>query len=92
MKWYEKFKVGQKVRVIKKVLVWRLPGGGGSGWNSCYMDKTIGNVYEIRKIDKHTGYQLWPEGKAGMGYWYPVESLAPERVKGQQLLFNFMTP
>ena len=92
MKWYEKFKVGRKVRVIKKVRVWKLCGGGGTCWNSAYMDKTIGNVYEIRKIDKHIGYQLGTRGEVPMDYWYPAESLALDRVKGEQLLFNFMTP
>ena len=91
MEWYEKFKVGQKVRVVKKVLVWKLPDGGGTGWNPHYMDKTIGNVYEIREIRKRTGYQLGTgEGGLPMNYWYPVESLVLERVKGEQLLFSFM--
>ena len=90
MKWYEKFKVGQKVRIIKKVSTWILPGGGGTKWSSRYMDGTIGKVYEIRRIDRGIGYQLGTGIEGGMNYWYPVESLAPERVKGEQLLFSFM--
>lgn len=90
MKWYEKFKVGQKVKVIKKVPQWKykhnfIPWAGS-------MDGTIGKFYEIIDIDASVGYKLYTNlGVWGDNYWYPAESLAPAIIKGQQLLFNFMT-
>lgn len=99
MKWYEKFKVGQEVKVVKKIASWTFVNGGGTSWTSPEMDKTIGKTYKIKTVKKTVGYQLLTEkdfpyehddmgGEIGFNYWYPVESLAC--VKGEQLLFNFM--
>jgi hypothetical protein len=97
MEWFEKFKVGQEVRVVKKVPCWVLPDDGGTNWNNEYMDKTIGSVYKIIRIDDFVGYLLFTqisvvsEGYTCLfDYWYPVESLESVNVKGQQLVFNFM--
>jgi len=89
MAWFDKFKVGQEVKVVRKIDSWRAYGGLGVSWNSD-MDKTIGKAYKIVYIDKHCGYQLQTEKDTyhEYNYWYPVESLA--YVKGKQLLFNFM--
>lgn len=89
MKWYEKFRVGQRVRVVKKVMNWDydLP----MSWNSeGIMDKTVGRVYKILTVDRVLGYALDTRNDVGGMYWYPVESLEEENVKGRQLLFNFM--
>ena len=94
MKWYEKFKVGQKVKVVRKVDVWSFNERGGASWVSG-MDNTIGKLYEIVQINKDVGYQLLTDETAGdtfyyypMNYWYPLESLG--HIKGEQLLFSFM--
>lgn len=91
MEWFEKFKVGQNVRVVKKVLIWKLPNGGGCSWNDD-MDITVGKVYKILEIIKETGYKLLTENNTynNWNYWYPAESLACVNVKGKQLLFDFM--
>ena len=98
MKWYEKFKVGQKVRVVKKVTSWRLDNYNGDGhtgrgatWVSD-MDKTIGKVSTIIFIDTDVGYRLETRKDTHYkyNYWYPVESLEEVNVKGRQLLFSFM--
>lgn len=89
MKWYEKFRVGQKVRVVKKVAAWKLPGGGTT-WNSRFMDRSVGRVYKIVEIHKGTGYRLETRKELNYAFWYPVESLEEINVKGKQLLFNFM--
>jgi len=81
MKWHEKFKVGQKVKVIRKIKYWN-----GVSWNSGQMDNTIGKVYTIVQVDEKYGYQLQTHNI--YGYWYPLESLS--YVKGEQLLFSFM--
>lgn len=90
MKWYHKFKVGQEVRVIKKISAWRAYDGGYKiGW-STDMDKTIGKFYKIKSVDRFVGYELWTKGDTyyKYNYWYPMESLS--YVKGRQLLFDFM--
>jgi len=87
MKWYDKFKVGQEVRVVKKVLVWRFPNKGGCSW-APDMDRSIGKTYQIIVIDKSVGYQLDTENEFGYNYWYPIESFS--KPKGVQLLFSFM--
>lgn len=89
MKWFEKFKVGQKVKVIRKATHW-IYGGTSVSWNSEAMDKTIGKIYKIDFIDKSAGYRLSTGVELGFDYYYPVESLASVKVKGKQLLFNFM--
>lgn len=89
MKWYEKFKVGEKVRVVKKVPEWKY--GQLVQWNlEGEMDKTIGNVYKIVQINRGLGYQLLTQYDTyhKQDYWYPVESLGT--LVGVQLLFNFM--
>jgi len=88
MQWYDKFKVGQEVKVVKKVTVWRFPNAGECSW-ARDMDSTIGKTYKIIVIDKSVGYQLDTEGELGYNYWYPVESLVD--IKGRQLLFDFMS-
>jgi len=93
MKWYEIFKVGQKVKVTKKVSNWNYKYG--TMWNEKYMDGTVGKIYEIIKIDKKIGYRLntqLPVNFDNMlyNYWYPAEALEKENVKGEQLLFGFM--
>lgn len=99
MRWYDKFKVGQRVKVVKKIGSWRFAGFcNGNGFTDrgatwvWDMDKTIGGVFEIVKIDSNVGYRLGTKESVGYdyNYWYPVESLEAENVKGQQLLFNFM--
>ena len=87
MNWYEKFKVGQKVRVVKKVNHW-----DGADWVT-EMNQTMGKVYKIVQINKGVGYRLSTQIRVDFSrtlwdYYYPVESLAC--VKGEQLLFSFM--
>jgi len=89
MNWYEKYKVGQKVKVVKKVESWGYPDYQyGATW-ACAMNETIGNVYEIVKIDKKIGIQLSTNFRLLTSYWYPVESLADAKVKGEQLYFDY---
>ncbi len=91
MKWYKKFKVGQRVRVVKKVDFWKV-GGETTRWNSeGDMDRTIGKVYIIKGIRRHTGFQLQTreDVKHKCNYWYPVESLTYGGCA--QLLFDFMS-
>lgn len=96
MKWYEKFRVGQEVRVIKKVITWHFEnfighGMAGRGASWVYdMDKTIGKVLEIVEIDKDVGYRLDTIKEFGYNYWYPVEALQESVLVGEQLLFGFM--
>jgi len=92
MKWYEKFDIGQRVRVIKKVDFWHydgLYGGGIVAWQR-EMDKTIGNIFEIVGIDIDVGYRLETKHTNDWNYnfCYPAESL--QGLVGEQLLFNFM--
>ena len=94
MEWYKKFKVGQKVRVVKRVDNWNY-AGKQTGWNRQYMDRTIGQVYKITKISRETGYRLETQIPADWGvglydYWYPAESLESPIKVGEQLLFSFM--
>ena len=89
--WYDKFKVGQEVRVVKKVASWKV-GGQTTKWNIAGdMDITIGKIYKIKQIGKRVGFQLWTEKdvKYKCNYWYPVNAL--QVLVGRQLLFNFMT-
>jgi len=88
VEWYNKFKVGQRVKVVKKVSSWRYGGGFRVGWNTD-MNKTIGKIYKIKSIDKNVGYELRTKKDTyhKHNYWYPVESLV---CIGEQLLFNFM--
>ena len=94
MQWYEKFKVGQQVKVVKKIVMWKFDDGGrGCSW-TVNMDETVGKVYEIIVIDKDVGYQLNTQlsdryNDYKYDYYYPVESLAGV---GGQLLFSFMIP
>ena len=95
MQWYEKFKVGQQVKVVKRVGCWVFPRphGGGCNWTSD-MDETVGKVYKIVEIDKFVGYRLdtqisdiyYPDDAEKYDYYYPVESLAGV---GGQLVFSF---
>lgn len=82
MQWFEKFKVGQKVKVVKFIDCW-----DGMSWVSG-MNNTIGKVYKIKRVDFSSGYQLWTDYELGDNYWYPEESLAS--LVGEQLLFDFM--
>lgn len=91
MKWYKKFKVGQEVRVVEKVVIWRFDNGGGAGWNiNGTMDKTVGKVYTIISIDNSIGYLLNTKEAVGSNYWYPVDALQESVKVGEQLLFDFM--
>lgn len=87
MKWYNKFNVGQKVRVIRKISYWSFPNGGRCSWVNS-MDTTIGRAYKIEQIRTDAGYLLNTHNEVISNYWYPMESLAS--VKGEQLMFNFM--
>lgn len=94
MEWYEEFKIGQEVRVVKKVECWKYCGGS-TDWNSQFMDGTLGKVYKIIEIEETAGYKLHtqiptPYDRYLYDYYYPVESLTCVNVKGQQLLFSFM--
>ena len=82
MKRYEKFKVGQEVRVVRKIAVWQ-----GASWVSG-MNKTMNKIYKIKDVDEYIGCLLDTANDAGRSYWYSSESLAC--VVGQQLLFSFM--
>lgn len=84
--WYDKFKVGQRVRVVKKVKRWDY--GIRTGWTD-NMDKTLNKIYEIIDIVPPCGYLLKTNiGAWGDDYYYPVESL--RSVAGEQLVFSFM--
>lgn len=93
--WTPKYKVGQEVRVVKKIDTWHY-NGHGMGWNkSGTMKGTIGNVYTIIDIEKGCGYQLNTQvgmelGSMKWDFWYPDESLKLKSVKGEQYLFDFM--
>ena len=85
----KKFKVGQRVRVIKKVQSWNSSHGV---WCNC-MDWSLGKVYtvlEVTNIDYllDTAYDL--NNYLVYNYFYPEESLEAEIEIGQQLLFPFM--
>lgn len=82
MEQHEKFKVGQDVRVVRKVKSWP-----GASWVSG-MDKTINKIYKIKQTDGYIGCLLDTVNDAGRSYWYSPESLACE--VGKQLLFDFM--
>ena len=94
MKWYEKFKVGQEVKVVKKVARWSY-GGGSTSW-AYNMDFTMGKVYKIIEVDNRAGYRLHTQLKSNTfpgdnylyDFYYPVESLAC--VGEEQLVFDFM--
>ena len=93
MNWYEKYKVGQKVKVVKKVESWGYPDYWyGATWARA-MNETIGNVYKIVGIDKKIGIRLLTKSESlsslKYNYWYPVESLADVKVKGEQLYFDY---
>ena len=91
MEWYNKFKVGQGVKVVKKVVRWKFDNGGGAGWNTGgFMDKTVGKVYTIVSIDNYIGYLLSTRDAVGSNYWYPVVALQESVKVGEQLLFDFM--
>ena len=95
MEWFKKFKIGQEVRVVKKIAKWGYEGMGAS-WNDWGMNKTIGKVYKIIEIEKSTGYRLHTKLPVGYAddlwdFWYPMESLEAVNVKGRQLLFEFMS-
>ena len=94
MEWYKKFKVGQKVKVVKMVNNWNY-AGRQIGWSSKYMDRTIGQIYKIIKISGESGYSLQTQIPTDYGvglydYWYPAESLESPIKVGEQLLFSFM--
>ena len=84
MEWYEKFKVGQEVKVIRKTGNWNY--GEPASWVP-QMDSTVGKVYKIRRVDKSIGCQLTLTAENLCNYWYPAEALVG--VKGIQLLFKF---
>lgn len=99
MKWFERFKAGQEVRVVKAITSWRFDNfngdsltGRGATWVSD-MDKTIGKVFTIIFIDSDIGYRLETREYTHYkyNYWYPAESLEEINVKGRQLMFNFMS-
>lgn len=91
----QKFMVGQKVKVVKKVVSWHFDNsngelaGRGAEW-TLDMDKTIGKTFEIIDINKDIGYRLKTDKltDAQYNYSYPAESL--QALEGTQLLFNFM--
>lgn len=92
MEWYEKFKINQEVKVIRKVVSWRY-SGCIINWNRAGdMDITIGKFYKIKQIRKRIGFQLWTEKdtKYNHNFWYPLEALQEPLLVGEQLLFNFM--
>ena len=89
MEWHEKFKVGERVKVVKKVSRWKY--GNSVTWNlEGDMDSTVGKIYKIVQINRDIGYQLLTKYDTyhKQDYWYPVESL--RTLVGQQLLFSFM--
>ena len=98
MKWYDKFKVGQEVRVVEAITSWRFDNWNGDGYTgrgavwTPDMDKTIGKVFTIIFIDSDIGYKLETRKDTyyKYNYWYPAESLEEINVKGRQLLFDFM--
>ena len=93
--WIPKYKVGQEVRVVKKIDTWHY-NGHGMGWNTNgQMDGTIGKVYTIMEIDKGCGYKLNTQviieySHMKWDFWYPDEALKLKTVKGEQYLFDFM--
>ncbi len=94
MEWYNKFKVGQKVRVVRGVSNW-VYSMEQTNWNNKYMDRTIGQVYEIKEISRERGYKLHTQIPVDWcdklyNYWYPAESLESPIKVGEQLLFSFM--
>jgi hypothetical protein len=98
MEWFNKFQVGEKVKVVKKVTSWQFDSyngdgltGRGASWSED-MNKTIGKVFTIISIDTNIGYRLETDKSTQYkyNYWYPVESLEEKNVKGRQLLFKFM--
>lgn len=94
----DKFKVGQRVRVIKKVSSWSYYGIQCS-WDEG-MDMTIGKVYTVIAaiagkdgIECNSEYRLntsETDVNSDWDYFYPEESLEAGIEIGQQLLFSFM--
>jgi len=87
MKWYEKFKVGQKVKVVKKISFWRYYDRR-TDWVDD-MNQTINKIYKIIEIDKYIGCKLHTQifnkySSTKCDYWYPVEAL--QALIGQQLM------
>ena len=94
----KKFKVGQRVRIIKKVDSWTYYGIRTPWWAGLNDNNDgIGNVYTIIAIagkggiDFCSGYRLNTETfECDWNAFYPEESLEAEIEIGQQLLFSFM--
>lgn len=94
MKWSNKFKVGQEVKVVKKIASWDYAQGyGRTDWVDD-MSQTINKIYKIIEINERIGYKLHTQLKTRSfsfpntlyDYWYPVESLQACVSVGQQLL------
>ncbi len=80
-----KFKVGDKVRVIRKSI------GSEIFWNST-MNKTIGKVYTVLEITSMKNLILDTEKDISLHFAYPPKGVEKVVIKNQQLLFDFMTP
>jgi hypothetical protein len=64
-----KFKVGDTVKVFRKIESWGDGEKLGAIWINVEMDKTIGKKFKIIKFNKNLGYLL------DTHYWYPEEAL-----------------
>ncbi len=90
----DKFKIGQRVRVVKRVNGWSYYGKH-TPWDD-KMDGLIGlefTIIYISKVDDFggcSGYRLNTQEKIEWDCWCPEESLKAEIVVGEQLQFDFM--
>ncbi len=77
------FKVGDKVRVIRKSIA------GEIFWNSL-MNKAIGKTYTVLEISHRGNLRLDTELDTSYNYLYPPLGVDKISTKNQQLLFDFM--
>ena len=90
----DKFKIGQRVKVIKRIYRWSY-NNQETPWDDI-MDNTIGKVYPVIEIhdgstpNSCVGYRLDTSYDIDWAAYYPEESLKAEIVVGEQLLFSFM--
>ncbi len=76
-------KVGDKVKVVRRSI-------RGELYWSPSMDRTIGKVYTVLEISLQWGLRLNTELDTSYNYLYPPKGVSKIKIRGQQLLFNFM--
>ena len=77
------FKVGDKVKVMRRSIE------GEIYWNPL-MNKAIGKVYTILEFSYLGDVRLNTKLDTHYNFLYPPKGISKVKIKGQQLLFNFM--